>query len=195
VGIIANNSIWRGGCEDTRSADKHARFTRFCDAFNIPLVYFADCPAFFPSIEEERLGILRHGTMVIHSTAETTVPKISIFVRKVYGGAQLVMPANAQKTDRMLAWPSVERGVMGPEGLAAVMFKGRLDRAKSPEERGEIWEGAVKRMQQAVERFSRVSNEDYIDPRQTRPAIIKALKCVANKKMERPERKHENINL
>ncbi len=195
VGIIANNSIWRGGCEDTRSADKHARFTRFCDAFNIPLVYFADCPAFFPSIEEERLGILRHGTMVIHSTAEATVPKISIYVRKVYGGAQLAMPANAQKADRILAWPSVERGVMGPEGLAAVMFKGRLDRAENPEERDKMWKAAVKRMEQAVGRFSRVSNEDYIDPRRTRPVIIKALKCVANKKMERPERKHENINL
>lgn len=195
AGIIANNSIWRGGCEDVKSSDKHARFTRFCDAFNIPIVYFADCPAFFPSIEEERMGILRHGTMVIHSTSEVTAPRISIFVRKVYGGATLAMPSNFSKVDRMLAWPTVERGVMGPEGLAAVMYKGRLDRAQTPEERKEIWQEAVKRMDQTVERFSRIANEDYIDPRQTRPLIIKSLKCAANRTLERPARKHENINL
>jgi len=195
AGIIANNPNWIGGVENTSSSDKHARFTRFCDAFNLPLVYFADCPGFIPSIEEERLGILRHGTMVIHSTSEATVPKISIFIRKTYGGAQLVMPANWVKADRQLAWPSVERGLMGAESLAAVMYKGRLDRAKSPEERDKIWQDAVREMQKAVSRFSEVANEDYIDPRQTRAAIIKSLKFLSSKTVERPLRKHENINL
>lgn len=195
AGIIANNPNWIAGVEDTKSSDKHARFTRFCDAFNLPLIYFADCPGFIPSVEQERLGILRHGTMVIHSTSEATVPKISIFVRKTYGGAQLVMPSNWVKADRQLAWPSVERGLMGAESLAAVMFKGRLDRAKSPEERDKIWQDAVREMQEAVNRFSEVANEDYIDPRQTRSAIIKSLKFLSNKTVERAPRKHENINL
>lgn len=195
VGILASNSIWRGGCMDVASSDKYARFTRFCDAFNIPLIYMADCPAFFPSVEEERLGILRHGTTVIHAISEVTVPKITVFVRKCYGGAAMVYPGNMVKTDRMLAWPTVERGVMGAEGLAAVMYKGRLDRAATPEERSEIWTIAVKRMEEAVERFSRISNEDYIDPRQTRPAIIQSLRTLSHKKMERPARKHEDINL
>lgn len=195
VGIIANNSMYKGGCEDVYSSDKHARFTRFCDAFNLPLVYFADCPGFLPGVEQERMGILRHGTMVIHSTCEATVPRISIFVRKVYGGAQLAMPSNYSKVDRMLAWPSVERGTMGPEGLAAVMYKGRLDRAQDAQEKKRIWQEAVSRMEQTVARFSRVANEDYIDPRQTRPLIIKALQCTHDRVKDRPARKHENINL
>ena len=195
AGIIANNTIWRGGCEDTSSSDKHGRFTRFCDAFNIPIVYFTDCPAFYPSVEEEQQGILRHGCMVIHSTAEATVPKITLYIRKCFGGANLAMPCNILKTDRMLAWPSVERGVMGAPELASVAYKGRIDRAKTPEEKERIMKEGTKRMQKTVERFSRVTNEDIIDPRQTRPALIRALKVVANKKQERPERKHENINL
>jgi len=195
VGIIANNPIWKGGCEDTKSADKHARFTRFCDAFNIPLVYFTDCPAFFPSIEEERLGILRHGTMVIHATGEATVPKISVYMRKVYGGTNLVMPSTIMKADRVIAWPIIERGVMGPEGMVAVMYKGRLTRAESPEQAEEIRRNGIEKIKVALENFTYTGLDNIIDPRQTRPAIIKALKCLANKKLERPQRKHENINM
>lgn len=195
TGVIANNSIHKAGCEDVQSSDKHSRFTRFCDAFNIPIVYFADCPGFLPGVDQERMAILRHGTMVIHSTCEATVPRISVFVRKVYGGAQLAMPSNYVKVDRMLAWPTVERGTMGAEGLAAVMYKGRLDRAGNPDEKKAIWSEAVAKMEQAVGRFSSVANEDYIDPRQTRQLVIKSLKCTENKSQHRPARKHENINL
>jgi acetyl-CoA carboxylase carboxyltransferase component len=195
VGIIANNSVWKAGCQDTHTAEKQARFTRFCDAFNIPLVYLADCPAFFPSVEEEHKGILRHGCMVVHATAEANVPKISIFIRKLYGGAALVMPSNINKTDRMLAWPSVQRGLMGAAEMASVLFKGDMKRADSPEEQQKVREKGIKRMEQAIDRFTKVSNEDFIDPRHTRSAIIRSLKFTANKTQERPARKHENINL
>lgn len=195
VGIIANNPRWLGGCENTWSADKHARFNRFCDAFNLPIVYFADCPGFFPSITEEHLGILRHGCMVIHSTSEATVPLISIIVRKIYGGAQLVMPSNVCKTDRIWAWPNVERGTMGAEAMVAVMFKGRLDRAASEEEKEKIRQEALPLCKLAVERSAKVNNEEIIDPRQTRKIIIQALKSLRGKKVERPARKHENINM
>ena len=195
VGIIANNAVWLAGCMDTNSSSKYARFVRFCDAFNIPIVYLADCPAFIPSVDEERSGILRHGTTTIHAVAEVTAPKISVYVRKVWGGAQLIMPCNVLKSDRILSWPTVERGVMGPEAMAAVMFKGRIDRAKTPEEKQGIRQTGVEIMEKAVERYNKVTTEEFIDPRETRPAIIRALKCLANKKQERPPRKHENINL
>ena len=195
VGILANNSMYKAGCMDAKSSDKHARFTRFCDAFNIPLIYLADCPGFLPSVDEEKAGILRHGCMVIHAVAEATVPKILIVVRKLYAGAQLAMPTNIQKVDRILAWASADRGGMGAPELTSVIYKGRLDRAKSSEEREKIWREGIERMEGTLERFRLISNEDFIDPRQTRRVIIRTLRQLGNKKMERPARKHENMNL
>ena len=195
VGIIGNNSIYLAGCENTSSSDKHARFTRFCDAFNIPLVYFADCPGFLPSVKEERRGILRHGCMVIQSTAEATVPKISLYIRKCFGGAQLAMPCNITKADRYLAWPIVQRAVMGAKELTAVVFRGDMKKAKTPEEAKEIRAKGIKIMEERVEKFSIANNQFIIDPRQTRKSIIDELECVAHKEQERPWRKHENMNL
>lgn len=195
VGIIGNNSIWRGGCHDVDASDKHARFTRFCDAFNIPLIYFADSPAFYPSVEEERKGILRHGTKVIHSTAEATVPKLTLYIRKCYGGGQIAMPGNWMLADRSVAWPSVERGLMGPEELVSILWRKPIQEAKTPEEQKLTREKGIKIMGKAIERFTRTSSEDFIDPRETRSFLIQALKCLVQKKHERPWRKHENINL
>ncbi len=195
VGIIANNPIWLAGCEDHSTADKHARFTRVCDVFNIPLVYFADCPAFLPGIQEERGGVLRHGSMVIHTTAEATVPKISVYVRRAYGGSQLVMPCNYGLADRYSAWPIVRRGVMGAEGLGAIVFLGDMKRAKTHEEAQQIKERATKIMQERVEIFSIDNNERIIDPRQTRAVIIHELKATRNEVHDREWRKHENVNL
>jgi acetyl-CoA carboxylase carboxyltransferase component len=195
VGIIANNPRWLGGCEDYRSSDKHSRFTRFCDAMNMPLVYLADCPGFRPSIEQEHSGILRHGCMVIHSTCEATVPKISIILRKIYGGAQLAMPGNFCKPDSLWAWPLAERGIMGTDALVSIIYKGRLERAATPEEKAKIKEEARLRMANAVTKSARNGNEEMIDPRQTRPLIIRALKAQRHKNVTWPERKHGNINL
>lgn len=195
VGIIGNNSIWRGGCHDVDASDKHARFTRFCDAFNIPIIYFADSPAFYPSVEEERKGILRHGTKVIHSTAEATVPKITLYIRKCYGGGQIAMPGNWMLADRAVAWPSVERGLMGPEELVSILWRKPIQEAKTPEEQKAAREKGVKIMEKAIERFTRTSSEEFINPIETRSFLLQALKCLENKKQDRPWRKHENINL
>ncbi|NLG33204.1 MAG: methylmalonyl-CoA carboxyltransferase, partial [Syntrophomonadaceae bacterium] len=195
VGIIANNPFWLGGCENSKSSVKHARFNRFCDAFNIPIVYFADCPGFVPSVEEEHSGILRRGSMVIHATSEATVPTVSIIVRKIYGGAQLVMPSNLCKTDRIWAWPTVERGTMGADALTEVMFKGRLERAATQEEKAIIRKEAKQRMEKAIARSAKVGNEEIIDPRDTRSTIIQALKSLKHKPSDWPERKHDNINM
>lgn len=195
VGIIGNNSIWRGGCHDVDASDKHARFTRFCDAFNIPLIYFADSPAFYPSVEEERKGILRHGTKVIHSTAEATVPKITLYIRKCYGGGQIAMPGNWMLADRAVAWPSVERGLMGPGELVSILWRKPIQEAKTPEEQKAARDKGVKIMEKAIERFTRTSSEEFIDPRETRAFLLQAMKSLADKKQDRPWRKHENINL
>ena len=195
VGIIGNNPIWLAGCEDTDSSSKHSRFTRFCDAFNIPLVYFGDCPGFLPSAKEERRGILRHGCMVIHSTSEATVPKINIYVRKCFGGAQLAMPCNFTKADRYSAWPIVQRAIMGAKELTTIVFKKEMATADTPEDKEKIWKDGVEIMSDRVENFSIANNQLIIDPRQTRQSIIEELECTKNKVQERPWRKHENINL
>lgn len=195
AGIIANNPRHLGGVEDNKSSDKHARFTRFCDAMNIPLVYLADCPGFMPSIAQEHGGILRHGCQVIYATSEATVSKISIVCRKLYGGAQLAMPGNYCKPDSMWAWPNSERGLMGTDALVSIMFKGKMDRAKTPEEKAKILEDATKVMSEKVEYQGRVANEEMIDPRNTRKLIIKALKSQQNKQTYWPARKHDNTQL
>lgn len=195
AGIIANNPYWLGGCEDYRSADKHSRFTRFCDAMNLPIIYLADCPGFRPSVKQEHAGGIRHGCMVIYATCEATVPQISIIVRKIYGAAQLAMPGNFCKPDYLWAWPLAERGIMGTDALVSIIYKGRLDRAASAEEKAKIIEEATPRMAQAVEKSAFVGNEEMIDPRQTRALIIQALKAQRGKNVIWPERKHDNINL
>ena len=195
VGVIANNSIWKAGCMDVDSSNKHAKFTRTCDAFNIPIIYFSDCPAFLPSGKEERNGILRHGCMVIHATCEATVPKINIIVRRLFGGAVLVMPVNWTKADRYVAWPIVSRGGMGAPALTRVTYLGRIKRAETEEEKEKIFQEGVKVMEKRVLVHSIDTNEEIIDPRDTRKFIINALKSTQFKKQERPPRKHDNMNL
>jgi acetyl-CoA carboxylase carboxyltransferase component len=195
VGIIGNNSIWRGGCHDVNASDKHGRFTRFSDAFNIPLIYFADSPAFYPSVEEEKRGILRHGCMVIHSTAEATVPQITLYIRKCFGGGNLAMPCNILKADRLIGWPSADRGLMSPEGMMSILWRKQLSAAKTPEEVAEVRREGIKAMEETIKRSTRTATESFIDPRETRPTLIRELKHLANKTGERPWRKHENINL
>lgn len=195
IGIIANNSIWRGGVEDVDTSGKHARILRCCDAFNIPIVYFSDCPAFLPSVEQEQRGILRHGAFVIQATCEATVPKINMIVRKLVGGATLVMPTNITKADAYPGWPIVDRSIVGAKGMTAIVYRGRMKRAKTPEEAQAIWDKGLEAMEEMLKEFSFSTNEDIIDPRDTRKYLIDALERLANKKQERPPRKHENTNL
>ena len=195
VGIIANNPRYTGGIFDNKSSDKHSRFTRFCDAFNIPLIYLGDSPGFLPSVAEEHGGILRHGCQVIHATSEVTSGKINIVLRKLYGGAGLAMPGNYCRPDSIWGWPTAERGHMGADASVQVMFKGRIDRAETPEEKAKIVEEATVKMTKLVERQGLVAHEEIIDPRRTRTLIIQALKAQRNLTNYWPERKHENINM
>lgn len=195
VGIIANNPRYTGGIFDNKSSDKFSRFTRFCDAFNLPLVYFSDSPGFLPSVPEEHGGILRHGCQVIHATSEVTSGKIHIVLRKLYGGAGLAMPGNYCRPDNIWGWPTAERGHMGADASVQVMFKGKIDRAESPEEKARIIKEATEKMNMLVERQGLVAHEEIIDPRQTRALIIKALKAQESLANYWPERKHENINM
>ena len=195
VGIVGSNPIFKGGCYDSNASDKHARFVRFCDAFNIPLVFLSDNPGFYPSVEEEQQGILRHGTMVIHANAEATVPKITIYVRKCYGGGHLAMPGNWLEVDREIAWPTVERGIMGAKEGVSIIWRKAIAQAKTPEEAERIRQENTKLLKKRIEINSRAWNDDIIDPRQTRAYLIVALKSLANKTRERPWRKHENMNL
>lgn len=195
VGIIANNPRFTGGVFDNRSSDKHSRFTRFCDAFNLSVIYLGDSPGFLPSVSEEHGGILRHGCQVIHATSEVTSGKIHIVLRKLYGGAGLAMPGNYCRPDRIWGWPTAERGHMGAEASVSVMYMGKIKRAETPEEKEKIIKDATAKMTKLVERQGLVAHEEIIDPRQTRALIVKTLKAQKHMKNYWPERKHENINL
>jgi acetyl-CoA carboxylase carboxyltransferase component len=195
VGIVGNNSIFKSGCYDISASEKHARFVRFCDAFNVPLVFFSDNPGFYPSVEEEQQGILRHGTMVVHANAEATVPKITLYIRKCYGGGNLGIPGNWLEIDREIAWPSVERGIMGAKEGASIIWRKDIAQAKTSEEAEKIRQEGIGLLEKRIEINSRAWNDEIIDPRQTRSVLIGALKSLANKSRERPWRKHENMNL
>ena len=190
VGIIANQPLVMAGCLDINSSDKAARFIRFCDCFNIPLLTFVDVPGYLPGTQQEFGGIIRHGAKLLYVYPEATVPKITVVIRKAYGGAYLGMCSGQAGTDIVMAWPSAEIAVMGAEGAANIIF-----RKENDEER------KVK-IAQYVENFAnpyQAANhgliEQIIDPRDTRPQIINALKMLANKTETRPWKKHGNIPL
>jgi len=195
VGVIANNPLSKGGCMDVDSADKMARFVRFCDAFNLPLVYLADTPAFLPGIEQERKGIIRHGAKIVFSNSVASVPKIQVYVRKCYGGGNLAMPGNCIGGDMGLAWPTSEILLMHPEGAVSIIYrkeiaaaqnakeelKKRLDRFKEAGSVENIWEA--------------ITVQDYINPKDTRLKLIQSLKVIRDKVEERHWMKHDNMPL
>ena len=196
IGIVANQPAHLAGCLDINSSVKGARFVRFCDAFNIPIVTFEDVPGFLPGTAQEFGGIIRHGAKLLYAYAEATVPKITVITRKAYGGAYCVMGSKHLRTDINLAWPSAEIAVMGPEGAVNIVYRRELAAAADPE--------AVR--QQKIEEFrDRFASpfsaaehgfiDDVIEPRQTRPKLIRALRMLENKVSTRPPKKHGNIPL
>ncbi|MBV9507758.1 MAG: acyl-CoA carboxylase subunit beta [Acidobacteriia bacterium] len=196
VGVVANQPAHLAGCLDINSSVKGGRFVRFCDAFNIPLVTFVDVPGFLPGTEQEFGGIIRHGAKLLYAYAEATVPKITVITRKAYGGAYCVMGSKHIRADINLAWPSAEIAVMGAEGAVNIVYRRELAAA------GE--NGAVRRqkVQEFEERFANpfVAAEhgfidDVIEPRETRPRLIRALEMLANKVDTMPRKKHGNIPL
>jgi propionyl-CoA carboxylase beta chain len=196
VGIVANQPLVLAGCLDIKSAIKGARFVRFCDAFNIPIVTFVDVPGFMPGTAQEYGGIIKHGAKLLYAFAEATVPKITVITRKAYGGAYCVMGSKHIRTDINLAWPTAEIAVMGPEGAVNIVYRRELLAAKD--------QGATR--QQKVEEFrDRFANpfiaaergyvDDVIEPRETRPRVIRALRMLENKVDSMPRKKHGNIPL
>jgi len=196
VGIVANQPAHLAGCLDIDSSVKGARFVRFCDSFNIPLVTFEDVPGFLPGTAQEFGGIIRHGAKLLYAFAEATVPKITVIVRKAYGGAYCVMGSKHIRTDVNFAYPSAEIAVMGPEGAVNIVYKREIAAAADPD--------AVRREKVAEfrDRFASpfiAAERGYIDaviePRETRPRLIRALRMLENKVDTMPRKKHGNIPL
>jgi methylmalonyl-CoA decarboxylase subunit alpha len=190
VGIIANQPRFLAGCLDINASDKAARFIRFCDCFNIPLLTFVDVPGFMPGSNQEFGGIIRHGAKLLYAYPEATVPKITILVRKAYGGAYLGMCSHEAGADMVLAWPTAEIAVMGADGAADIIFRNEPEAVK--EQKKDQYAAEFATPYQAA-RHAMV--EQIIEPQDTRPAIISALRMLKNKNEKRPDKKHGNIPL
>ncbi|MFH1086969.1 MAG: carboxyl transferase domain-containing protein [Chloroflexota bacterium] len=195
VGILANNPRDKGGCMNLDAADKMARFVRFCDAFNIPLIWLADCPAFLPAVDEETRGLIRHGSKVIFANSQATVPQITVSIRKLYGGGGLAMPGTGLGGDLYVSWPVLARGVMGAEGAVAILYKGELAAIKDEAKRREQQKKRIAEMAHHLKLMEMEQPQDFLDPRDTRPFLIGALELLADKKVELAPRKHSNIRL
>jgi acetyl-CoA carboxylase carboxyltransferase component len=194
VGIVANNPQVLAGVLDIDSCDKAARFVRFCDCFNIPLIAFVDVPGFLPGTSQEWGGIIRHGAKLLYAFSEATVPKFSIITRKAYGGAYCVLNSKHIGADYNFAWPSAEIAVMGPEAACNIIFKKEISESQIPDRR---------RAELAQEYRIKFSNpyvaashgyiDDVIEPKQTRSRLISSLKAIYKKRLTRAFRKHGNI--
>lgn len=195
VGIIASNPQFLGGCMNLDAADKMSRFVRFCDAFNIPLIWLADTPAFIPAIEEETRGLIRHGSRMIMANSEATVPRITVAVRKHFGGGRLAMPGPFLGSDLSIAWPTDEPGLMSAEGAVAILYRKEIMSIQDAEQRKEQERKRIEEMKWNLDMLVREGSEEIIDPRYTRSFLIKALKWLKNRKQELPAKKHENIRM
>ncbi len=198
VGIVANQPAVLAGCLDINASAKGARFVRFCDAFNVPLVTFEDVPGFLPGTQQEFSGIIKHGAKLLFAFAEATVPKITVITRKAYGGAYCVMSSKHIRTDANFAWPTAEIAVMGPESAVNIVYKRELDRAPEKEreklrrEKIEEFRGRFANPYVAAERGY---IDAVIEPAETRARIITALRALENKRDTNPKKKHGNIPL
>lgn len=196
IGIVANQPAVLAGVLDINASIKAARFIRFCDAFNIPIVTFVDVPGFLPGVTQEHGGIIRHGAKLLYAYAEATVPKLTVITRKAYGGAYDVMSSKHIRGDLNLAWPTAEIAVMGPKGAVEILFKDQIANSADPVQE------AAGRIAEYTERFAnpylaaaRGFLDDVIDPRDTRPRLIDGLRSLRTKRDSNPKRKHGNIPL
>jgi len=196
VGVVANQPECLAGALDIDASDKGARFVRLCDSFNVPLVVFEDVPGFLPGVAQEHGGIIRHGAKLLYAFAEATVPKVTVIIRKAYGGAYDVMNSKHIRSDINLAWPQAEIAVMGPKGAVEILFRRELDEAEDSEaaEAAQIEEYREKFANPYIA-AARGYIDDVIDPRETRERLISALDMLQNKRDQNPPRKHGNIPL
>ena len=196
VGIVANQPSQLAGVLDINASVKGARFVRFCDAFNVPLVTFVDVPGFMPGTAQEYGGIIRHGAKLIYAYAEATVPKISVLTRKAYGGAYIVMSSKNLKGDVNYAWPAAEVAVMGADGAVSVLHRKELNESDQPAElRARLVQEYRDRFMNPYIAASRGLIDDVIDPADTRPKLVRALEMLANKREVLPPKKHGSIPL
>jgi propionyl-CoA carboxylase beta chain len=196
VGIVANQPAVLAGCLDIDASIKGARFVRFCDAFNIPLVTFEDVPGFLPGTAQEWGGIIKHGAKLLYAFAEATVPKLTVITRKAYGGAYCVMSSKHIRTDLNFAYPTAEIAVMGPEGAVNVLYRRELQRASDAEEL------RAQKVAEFREKFANpyvAADRGFVDevilPRQTRRKLAAALEMTRSKRDKNPPKKHGNIPL
>jgi propionyl-CoA carboxylase beta chain len=196
VGLVANQPAFLAGVLDIDASVKAARFVRFCDCFNIPLVTFEDVPGFLPGVQQEHGGIIRHGAKLLYAFAEATVPKVTVITRKAYGGAYCVMSSKHIRTDINFAYPTAEIAVMGAEGAVGVLYRREIDKAddKDSARRARITEFEEKFANPYVA-AERGFIDEIIEPAQTRPKLIRALLLLENKRDSNPPRKHGNIPL
>jgi len=196
VGIVANQPAFLAGVLDISASVKGARFVRFCDCFNIPLITFEDVPGFLPGVSQEHGGIITHGAKLLYAYAEATVPKVTVITRKAYGGAYAVMASKHIRTDVNFAWPSAEIAVMGAEGAVGILYRRELNEAQDKES------ARNSRILELQDKFAnpyiaaeRGFVDEVIEPAQTRPKLIRALSLLENKRDTNPPRKHGNIPL
>ncbi|HVM74033.1 MAG TPA: carboxyl transferase domain-containing protein, partial [Candidatus Saccharimonadales bacterium] len=198
VGIVANQPAFLAGTLDINASVKGARFVRFCDAFNIPLITFEDVPGFLPGTQQEYGGIIRHGAKLLFAFAEATVPKITVITRKAYGGAYCVMASKHIRTDANFAWPTAEIAVMGPEGAVDIVYKRELSAAPASE-RARLREEKISEFRARFANPFVAAERGYLDaviePAETRQRIITALRALENKRDVNPKKKHGNIPL
>lgn len=196
VGIVAQQPLHYAGAIDIDASDKGARFVRFCDCFNIPLVTLVDVPGYMPGTEQEHRGIIRHGAKFLYAYAEATVPKVCVITRKAYGGAFIVMSSGSLRSDINYAWPTAEIAVMGPDGAVNIIFKGTIDKAENPEEtRQQLIADYKDKFANPYIAAAKGYINDVIDPRSTRPKLIRALEILRNKTDTNLPKKHGNIPL
>jgi acetyl-CoA carboxylase carboxyltransferase component len=190
VGIVANQPRHLGGILENDSADKAARFINLCDAYGIPLLFLMDVPGFMVGTKVEQAGIIRHGAKMLYAVSRATVPKVTVVIRKAYGAGYYVMCGKAYEPDLIVAWPSAEISVMGPEGAVNIIFRKQIEASDDPDAtRAEMIEG----IRATIDPYIAAGNaliDDVIDPRETRPTIIKGLRMAKNKRVERPWKKH-----
>jgi acetyl-CoA carboxylase carboxyltransferase component len=193
VGVVANQPMQKGGILDSDAADKAARFIRMCDAFNVPLVYLVDVPGFLVGSSVEKTGIIRHGAKMLYATSEATVPKVTVVMRKAYGAGYFVMCGRGYEPDLLVAWPTAEISVMGPEGAVNIIFNKQVEAAEDPvATRARL----VQQIRETINPYIAAGwamIDDVIEPAQTRQAIARGLEQARGKRVDRPWRKHGNI--
>jgi propionyl-CoA carboxylase beta chain len=199
VGVVANQPSHLAGCLDINASVKAARFVRFCDAFNIPLLTLVDVPGFLPGVQQEHGGIIRHGAKLLYAYAEATVPKVTVITRKAYGGAYDVMSSKHIRADLNFAYPSAEIAVMGSDGAVNIIFRKELDEAAKKGTEKETRDRLVREYRDKFANPREAAQLGFIDaiirPRETRSKVVEGFSLLANKRQSNPKKKHGNIPL